>query len=34
MAKYKLTNRAVVDLAEIWNYTFGQWSKNKPRNTT
>ncbi|WP_202702717.1 type II toxin-antitoxin system RelE/ParE family toxin [Flavobacterium sp. UGB4466] len=29
MAKYYLTNKAVEDLAEIWNYTFEEWSENK-----
>ena len=27
MAKYKLTNKAVEDLTEIWNYTFDKWSE-------
>lgn len=27
MAKYKLTNLAVRDLADIWNYTFDNWSE-------
>jgi len=26
MAKYKLTNKAVEDLTNIWNYTFDKWS--------
>jgi toxin ParE1/3/4 len=26
MAKYKLTTKAVDDLARIWNYTFDKWS--------
>lgn len=29
MARYKLTNKAVADLAMIWNYTFDKWSENK-----
>ena len=29
MAKYHLTNKAVNDLAEIWNYTFENWSENQ-----
>lgn len=29
MAKYRLTNRAVADLTQIWNYTFGKWSENQ-----
>lgn len=29
MAKYKLTNKAVDDLARIWNYTFDYWSENQ-----
>ncbi len=29
MAKYKLTNKAVDDLANIWNYTFDNWSENQ-----
>ena len=27
MAKYFLTNKAVDDLTEIWNYTFEEWSE-------
>jgi toxin ParE1/3/4 len=27
MAKYKLTNKAVADLTQIWNYTFDKWSE-------
>jgi toxin ParE1/3/4 len=27
MAKYQLTNKAVEDLANIWNYTFEVWSE-------
>ena len=29
MAKYHLTNRAVDDLAHIWNYTFEEWSEQQ-----
>ena len=29
MAKYNLTNRAVEDLADIWNYTFEEWSEKQ-----
>ena len=29
MFKYRLTQKAVVDLAEIWNYTFDKWSENQ-----
>lgn len=29
MAKYNLTNRAVEDLADIWDYTFDQWSEKQ-----
>ncbi|MBF4518424.1 type II toxin-antitoxin system RelE/ParE family toxin [Flavobacterium sp. ANB] len=29
MAKYHLTNKAVEDLAEIWDYTFEEWSENQ-----
>ena len=27
MAKYQLTNKAVEDLANIWDYTFEDWSE-------
>ena len=27
MAKYRLTKKAVEDLADIWNYTFDEWSE-------
>lgn len=27
MAKYILTNKAVEDLSEIWDYTFEVWSE-------
>ncbi len=29
MASYKITNKAVEDLTEIWNYTFYKWSENQ-----
>ncbi|WP_035668545.1 type II toxin-antitoxin system RelE/ParE family toxin [Flavobacterium sp. 83] len=29
MAKYYLTNLAVNDLAEIWNYTYEEWSEKQ-----
>lgn len=29
MAKYYLTNQAVKDLDDIWNYTFDEWSENQ-----
>lgn len=29
MAKYYLTNKAVEDLTEIWDYTFEQWSEQQ-----
>lgn len=29
MAKYHLSNKAVDDLTEIWNYTFDQWSEKQ-----
>ena len=29
MAKYFLTNKAVVDLSEIWNYTYEMWSEEQ-----
>lgn len=29
MAKYYLTNKAVVDLTNIWNYTFDEWSERQ-----
>ena len=29
MAKYHLTNKAVEDLAQIWNYTYDEWSENQ-----
>lgn len=32
MAKYYLTNKAVEDLADIWNYTVENWSENQADN--
>jgi toxin ParE1/3/4 len=29
MAKYVLTNKAVADLTEIWNYTLDHWSERQ-----
>jgi toxin ParE1/3/4 len=29
MAKYKLTNKAVDDLTQIWNFTFDKWSESQ-----
>ena len=29
MAKYFLSNKAVEDLTNIWNYTFEMWSENQ-----
>ena len=29
MAKYYLTNLAVIDLAEIWEYTYEEWSEKQ-----
>lgn len=29
MAKYHLTNKAVEDLTNIWNYTYDEWSENQ-----
>jgi toxin ParE1/3/4 len=29
MAKFKLTNKAVKDLSEIWNYTVDIWSEKQ-----
>jgi len=29
MAEYKLTNKAVVDLSKIWEYTFEVWSEKQ-----
>ena len=32
MASYYLTNKAVEDLANIWNYTFDEWSERQADN--
>jgi toxin ParE1/3/4 len=29
MAEYKLTNKAVEDLSNIWEYTYEVWSENQ-----
>ena len=29
MAKFRLTNNAVKDLSDIWNYTFDTWSESQ-----
>ncbi len=29
MASFRLSNKAVKDLAEIWNYTLDNWSENQ-----
>ena len=29
MAKYNLTNKAVDDLTQIWNFTFDEWSESQ-----
>ena len=29
MAGYKLTNKAVEDLTQIWDYTYHKWSENQ-----
>jgi toxin ParE1/3/4 len=29
MVKYRLTNKAVDDLTQIWNYTIDKWSENQ-----
>ena len=29
MAKYHLTNKAVEDLTNIWNYTYEEWSESQ-----
>ncbi len=29
MTKYSLTNKAVEDLSDIWNYTFDYWSEKQ-----
>ncbi len=32
MANYKFTNKAVDDITNIWNYTFGTWSELQADN--
>lgn len=32
MAKFHLTNKAVSDLTEIWNYSFEHWSEQQADN--
>ena len=32
MAKYLLTNKAVEDLTQIWNYTIDKWSESQADN--
>ena len=32
MAKFHLTNKAVEDLADIWNYTFEEWTEQQADN--
>lgn len=32
MSKYKLTNKAVEDLTNIWNYSFDKWSEKQADN--
>ena len=32
MAKFELTNNAVKDLSDIWNYTFEAWSESQADN--
>ena len=29
MARYILTNKAVADLSDIWNYTYSKWSEDQ-----
>ena len=29
MAKYRLSNKAVLDLESIWDYTVEKWSENQ-----
>lgn len=28
--KYKLSNRAITDLKDIWRYTLENWSRKRP----
>ncbi|MBL3656143.1 type II toxin-antitoxin system RelE/ParE family toxin [Fulvivirga sediminis] len=32
MSKYRLTNLAVQDLSDIWNYTYHRWSERQADN--
>jgi toxin ParE1/3/4 len=32
MAKFFLTNKAILDLSDIWNYTFDNWSEEQADN--
>ena len=32
MAKFNLSNKAINDLADIWNYTFDTWSETQADN--
>jgi toxin ParE1/3/4 len=32
MANYRLTTKAIEDLARIWNYTADTWSENQADN--
>ena len=32
MARYILTNKAVADLSNIWNYTYSKWSEDQADN--
>ena len=32
MAKHRFTNKAVDDLAQIWNYTLNKWSEKQADN--
>ena len=29
MTKYQITNKAIIDLEDIWNYTFETWSERQ-----
>ena len=29
MVRYRLTNKAVADLSNIWNYTYSKWSEDQ-----
>ena len=29
MAKFRLTNKAVIDLSDIWDYTYDTWSEKQ-----